>query len=301
MRLTVRAPLRIDFGGGWTDVPLYAEDEGGAVLNAAITLYVRGSIGPNRKRWFFQRPDASGGTTVEYSTTLPPGTGLGASAAQTVAWVTLVRAAVSNTATRSDIAEMACSVAANLGIVGGKQDEYASALGGIHYFSFGHEVQAERLELGEETLADLRSRLVLVYTGASRFSTAIHQKVWDRYRAGNREVRHALRTLRDLAGEMRGTLLTRDLDSFARLLSENWRAQTALDSAIATPDLDRVFSLASRHGALGGKACGAGGGGCAVFLTGTNQRTQLAQALQTYGLTTLDVDFDSFGVYLQKG
>lgn len=299
MNLSVRAPLRIDFAGGWTDVPTFAEDEGGAVVNAAITHYVTGNISrPDqiRRLWGSRQ-----GSRVEYTVDLPSGSGLGTSAAQTVAWVTLVRSSIANTASRIDIAEMACEVASALGIVGGKQDEYASALGGIHYFSFGDRVQAERLELPASFLADLRSRLVLVYTGASRFSAQIHEKVWDRYRERSPAVMEALRGLKKVAGEMRVTLEQGDIDQFASLLTANWRYQTALDPEINPTFMQDVFLLAAQSGAVGGKACGAGGGGCAVFVARSGETQRLESALRHHGLKTIDVDFDTFGVYLRKG
>ena len=89
MHYRARAPLRVDFAGGWTDVPLYAEAEGGAVVNAAITLYATGHIvrpeGGARPRLF-----GGGRSSVSYQVDAPPSAGLGASAAQTVLWVTLV-------------------------------------------------------------------------------------------------------------------------------------------------------------------------------------------------------------------
>ena len=191
MRYVARAPLRIDFGGGWTDVPFFAEDQGGAVLNAAITLYVRGPYPPEQTGIIRTlRGDRS---HLTYSLDAPSGAGLGASAAQTVLWATLVKTTVSNTSSRADIAEIACKVKDLLGIVGGKQDEYASALGGIGFYRFGRDVIAERLPLEAAAVQELRSRLVLVYTGKCRISSDIHDAVWSRYRAGDATVVSALR------------------------------------------------------------------------------------------------------------
>ena len=300
MRYKARAPLRIDFAGGWTDVPFYAEEHGGAVLNAAITHYAHGHISQPSGEGLLRalRGDRS---YVSYTIDVPPGSGLGTSAAQTVLWVTLVKTPVANVSDRREIAEIACQIARLLGIVGGKQDEYASALGGISYFTFGDTVEAERLELDRATVADFRSRLVLVYSGATRTSGSIHERVWARYRAGEAPVIAALHRLRQLAGEMREALLGHDLQSFGSLLNENWACQKALDPSVSYPELDGLVEFARANGAIGGKACGAGGGGCLVFLSGEGETERLSTALSSRGLRLLDVDFDAYGVFLTKG
>lgn len=300
MRYQARAPLRIDFGGGWTDVPEYAEREGGAVLNAAITRYVHGSLSRPEARGFLDGLRSSR-STLKYSLEAPAGAGLGASAAQTVLWVTLVRTSIANVSTRQEIAEIACQVASSLGIVGGKQDEYASALGGIQFLSFGETVRAERLEFSEALESALCSRLVLVYSGEPRLSASIHAQVWARYREGNTEVREALTSLREIAQAMRSTLLSGDLESLGALMNDNWRNQKTLHPSVTNPRLDAIFDLSSDAGAIGGKACGAGGGGCLLFLTGDGQRERLVRTFQAQHLRTLDFGFDQHGVHLGKG
>lgn len=295
-RLIARAPLRIDFGGGWTDVPLFSEQEGGAVLNAAITPYVRGSLG--RGRFSLFHADRN---TVQYSVDAPVGSGLGTSASQTVVWVALIRAASGNTAERMEVAEISCRIAADLGIVGGKQDEYASALGGFHYFTFGERVGVTRLDLDSDFQEALRRRLVLVYSGANRLSSEVHHRVWERYRQGEPVVVDALRTMRRLAGEMREALEQRNLTAFGHLLGEHWEAQKRLDVSVAGHDLDEVVRVARRHGALGGKACGAGGGGFLVLLTEEGAVSRVSSALAAIGLRSMDFAFDSFGVRVTSG
>lgn len=299
MRYKARAPLRIDFAGGWTDVPEYASREGGAVLAAAITRYVTGVITrPDDEailgRWRGDRSE------VKYALDLPGGAGLGASAAQTLLWVTLVKTTIENVSSRAELAEIACQVGALLGIVGGKQDEYASALGGIQYLTFGDTVQAERLDLPPPLASELRSRLVLVYTGAPRFSGSIHTQVWDQYRAGSVPVREALASLRTIAGEMRNALVGGNLDAVGELMGENWRHQKALHPSITTPEVDGVMEIGRQSGAIGGKACGAGGGGCLVLLAAAGQQDRLRGALETRQLKMIDFDFDTYGVYLTK-
>jgi D-glycero-alpha-D-manno-heptose-7-phosphate kinase len=196
---------------------------------------------------------------------------------------------------------MACRIAEAMGIVGGKQDEYASALGGIHYFTFDDAVHPHALELDLGFRQQLRSRLVLVYSGERRLSASIHEHVWGGFRAGDRSVVEALGNLRRLAGEMKDALGKHDIDQFASLLSENWVNQKALHPSVSNPRLEDIFRLALASGALGGKACGAGGGGCLLFVGADGQVDRLRAALRSARLQLVDFDFDPLGVYLQKG
>lgn len=299
MRYTARAPLRIDFGGGWTDVAAYASASGGAVLNAAITRFVQGYIARPEGEGMLHALRGDRGY-VQYSLDLPSGAGLGAAAAQIVLWVTLVRSTIANTADRREVAEIACRIAPLLGIVGGKQDEYASALGGITYYTFGERVEAHRLELSPTFREELRSRLVLVYSGPSRLSPAAHEQIWSGYREGEATVVRALDSLKRLAGDMRRALLSQDLDGLAELVAENWEHQKSLHDSITNADVNAIFDLARRHGAQGGKACGAGGGGCLLFVASRDRSDELRQAMAGRRLRVIDFDFDTYGVFLKK-
>jgi D-glycero-alpha-D-manno-heptose-7-phosphate kinase len=299
VRYKARAPLRIDLAGGWTDVPEYAAQHGGAVLTAAISQYVTGTITrPNEADSVSSRRTSR--SEVSYSLDLPSGAGLGASAAQTLLWVTLVKTTIANISSRAELAEIACQVGGLLGIVGGKQDEYASALGGIQYLTFGETVQAERIDLPPPLESELRSRLVLVYTGAPRLSGSIHEQVWAQYRAGSASVGEALASLTRIAGEMRDALVAGNLEVVGELMSENWTQQKALHPSVTTPNLDAIIDLAARHGAIGHKACGAGGGGCAVFLSAAGAQAGLRKALHEHRVRIIDFEFDTYGVYLTK-
>jgi D-glycero-alpha-D-manno-heptose-7-phosphate kinase len=300
MRYAARAPLRIDFGGGWTDVPEYSRVHGGAVLSAAITRYVRGSIA---------RPAADGVAHVlrgdrsylSYSLDVPTGAGLGASAAQTVLWVTLVKTTIANVSDRAEVAEIACEIARLLGVEGGKQDEYSSALGGVNLFTFSDTVHSERLSLSTSFADELRSRLVLVYCGARRFSGRLHEQVWARYRLGDADVLDSLGKLSRVARDMKGALEAQDLQGFGELLTENWECQKVLHPSISTPRLDEIVTAALAGGALGGKACGAGGGGCLVFLAKSGEEERLRQILKRGKSSIIEFDFDTYGVHLTKG
>lgn len=299
MRYEARAPLRIDFGGGWTDIPLFAEAEEGIVLNAAITRYVRGTISRPSSTGILSRL-RSDQSRLAYALDVPSGAGLGASAAQTVLWATLVRTMVSNTAERADIAEIACRIAETLGILGGKQDEYASALGGINFLRFGDSVSVERLALTPHVLTELQRRLTLVYSGERRYSSDVHAHVWRAYRSGDQEIIRTLRALKEVATEQRDALLQGDLDRFAGLLGENWAQQRRLHPEVSTDTLDRLIAMGRLHGVQGAKVCGAGGGGCVLFMSPAERVHELRSALVERRVKVIDFAFDTYGVFLKK-
>lgn len=299
MRYKARAPLRIDFGGGWTDADLYAHEHGGTALTAAITRYASGWIAKPSGSGLLRslRSDRS---SVSYSVDVPPHSGLGASAAQTVLWVTLVKTTVANVSDRREIASIACRVADLLGIVDGRQDEYASALGGITYLAFGETVEAERLNLPPSTIDELRSRLVLVNSGTGSPPAPLRERVWANYRRGDPRVVAALAELRQLATTMKDSLLAHDLNGFGRLLAENWSNQKKLDASVSNGRLDQIVEVAGRNGALGGKVCGPGGGGYLIFLAAEGQGDRLRSAFERERLECMDFDFDTYGVHLDK-
>ena len=199
MIVTSRAPVRIDFAGGWTDVDLFARGAGGAVLNATINHYVTGRMETSE--------DALGGMSVTYGCDLPTGSGLGTSSALNVVWLSLIKPCVNSREERRTIAETAFDLETMLDILGGKQDQYAAAFGGFNFLTFGETVCVETLTLPLETVCALESRLVLCYTGRPRLSGSIHENVWSAFRRGVPETVEALYALRDIAVRMKVALI----------------------------------------------------------------------------------------------
>ncbi len=288
-RLECRAPLRIDLAGGWSDIPPFARHEGGAVLNVAITHYVTGEV---------QRGGGaeSESLRISYGLDLPAGGGLGSSAALSVAWLALVHANMGHNLDRRALAQEACQLGALLGILGGKQDEYAAALGGVNLMRFGEDVAVEALPLTAQTRAELEARLILCYSGQARLSGDIHDRVWGAYERGDGAVAAHLRELRDIALAMRETLVEGDFATTAALLNRNWAAQKCLHPSLTNATVDALFDVALAAGADGGKACGAGGGGCLVFLAAPERVPQVRAALRDAGGRVIDTGIDWTGV-----
>ena len=290
MKMTARAPVRVDLAGGWTDVHYFADREAGAVLNIAITRYVRGELARAARRF-----------RVTYHTDIPPGAGLGASAALNVVWLALVNAALGRQPPREELAEQAYRLEDLLRVTGGKQDQYAAALGGINLLRFQEgAVHVERLSLSDETLRQLQKRLVLVYSGESRLSGDIHERVWKGYLSGEEKVAAALRRLTAIALEMREALVSGDLGSFGTLLGENWRCQKDLHPSITNETVEGLFRAAKGAGAISGKACGAGGGGCLLFWCEEGAASRVAGALRDVAPQVIDFALDREGLVVSR-
>jgi D-glycero-alpha-D-manno-heptose-7-phosphate kinase len=290
MKITARAPVRVDLAGGWTDVHYFADREEGAVLNVAISRYVRGELTSDEGQF-----------RVTYHTDIPPGAGLGASATLNVVWLALVNASLGRQPSREELAEQAYRLEDLLGVTGGKQDQYAAALGGINLFRFQKgAVHVERLSLSDGTLRQLQQRLVLAYSGESRLSGDIHERVWGGYLSGKTEVAAALRRLTAIALEMREALVRGDLASFGDLLGENWRCQKELHPSITNETVEGLFRVAQGAGAISGKACGAGGGGCLLFWCDEGAASRVASALRDAAPQVIDFALDGEGLVVER-
>ena len=304
MIIKSRAPVRVDFAGGWTDVPIFAAGAGGMVVNAAIKHYVSGrmDIHDSEEPISLPAPGQQGpeGLSVSYQSDLPSGSGLGTSSALNVVWLSLVKSQITTDEDRGRIAELAYQLEEILGILGGKQDQYAAAYGGFNSMTFGDSVAVERLPISSEMVAELEARLVLCYTGKPRLSGNIHENVWGAFRRGAPATVNALYTLRDCAFQMRQALLQGDSNAFGDLLSRNWQSQKALDPSVTNPQIEALFELAEAAGSVGGKACGAGGGGCLLFFAAPGKQQAVSEALTESGVRVIPFQFDFEGLQVTK-
>ena len=281
----VRIPARIDFAGGWSDVHYFAAREGGAVLNAAINRYVVGEAASN-----------GGRMRVSYRSAIPHGAGLGGSAALDVAWLALTNGLMGRLRSAVELAEDAYRLEKILGVEGGKQDQYASALGGFNLLRFAREEEpavVEPLPLEAGIVKLLEERLVLCYSGRARHSGDLHERVWAPFLAGDARILHALREMRDSVEPVRDALLRGDIESLGDLMSVNREAARNLVPELVTPTMDRLMAAARDAGSIGAKACGAGGGGCLVFACRSGAAGSVMRALRAEGAKVLRFQFEA--------
>ncbi len=294
MSRSARAPLRIDLAGGWTDVPAFADAEGGAVVNATINRYARATLGDDG--------------TIAYSREVAT-SGLGTSACEHV----LAEALGNPDADLDDIAEAAFAAEQSAGVPGGRQDQYAACYGGLSSMTFpsraerdaaaarGGEAQLpvriERLELAPPALAALEQRLVLVDIVVARLSGEIHRAVWEAYARHDDDVWGALLALKQYAGAMRDALLASDFGGVRHVLGENWTQQKRLHPSVTNADVEAIYERALANGATAGKACGAGGGGALLFYASSAEAASgLRRELADAGITVIDFAFEAEGL-----
>jgi D-glycero-alpha-D-manno-heptose-7-phosphate kinase len=325
-----RAPVRLDLAGGWTDVPPFCDREGGAVVNVAINRYAYASAKAAGRG--VRLTSADYGRTLDFDlaarprydgdldllkacvrlavdtqpppfelfvrTDAPPGSGTGSSGSVGVAAV----AAVAGWCGRRLAAHEAAGLAwraerEELDVAGGTQDQYAAAYGGANFMAFrGSAVAVSPLRLAPRTVAELEKRLVLCYTGVSRVSGDIIDVVMGAYEEGRRETVEALRTMRALAEHLKTDLLHDTVSALGEALADNWRCQRALHPSVTNGVVDPLFETAQRAGALGGKALGAGGGGCLLFFAAQDREHEVRQALSSAGAQIMEFGLDHFGL-----
>jgi D-glycero-alpha-D-manno-heptose-7-phosphate kinase len=330
VRVRARAPVRVDFAGGWSDVPVFARTEGGVVTNAAITRYVHvectvggGAIRLHaedlKQRVVVRNPaeltydgrldlhkaalnmlPVTGGLELLTRADVPPGSGLGASGALDVALVAALATLRGEQYSRPELAELGFQLEAReLKLAGGRQDQYAGALGGWHQLAFSDGgVAVHPIAPDAGRAAALAAMLVIAFTGESHFSSDTHYRVWDAYRAGRPQVVDALRRLRDLGSAAAAALAAGDWPALAAAVDENWRCQQLLDPTIATPAMVRVEHAARAAGATGIKATGAGAGGCLLILAPPERRPIVERVVQGAGAQVLPAEFDFTGVHV---
>jgi len=328
MKIICRAPVRIDFAGGFTDVEPYCTERGGAVVNATIGLYSYVSLdikeGDNLRivsldyglseearsiremeyggnldllKAGLKRMGINWGGEVKAWCDAPPGSGLGASAATAVCLLYAIDILRGGKTRRERIAELAHLLEREeLGIWGGRQDQYASALGGFLFMEFKEKVKWDKLEVNDKFVKDLERRLVLSFSGRSRLSGRIIYEVMGRYK----EVLGLLDEMKEIAYCSREAIIKGDIEKFGKLMAENWKRQKRLTKGISNQQIERIFQLANEGGAIGGKVMGAGGGGCILFLAEEERKEELERKLREEGIKVLPIRFVKKGVEIFK-
>lgn len=298
--IVTRAPTRIDFGGGWTDVPPYSDEMGGYVCNVAISRYVTVTIGASSDAQTAGRAMSAGDRSIADAAArrfgraneaitvvsdFPIGAGLGGSSAAGVAAVSAMCAATAAELSRTEMAELSREIEiSDLGIAGGRQDHYAAAYGGALGLRFTAEgVDVDPIPLSRATRERLERRCFVIYTGQSRISGDTIDAVLGAYRGKEARVMHALQRMKELAQAMTAALRSGNIDELGGLVGEQWEHQRSLHPAIPTARIDDIIAKARIAGAVGAKALGASGGGCVLVIAGEDRADAVRDAIAPLG------------------
>jgi D-glycero-alpha-D-manno-heptose-7-phosphate kinase len=331
VRISAKAPLRVSFAGGGTDVPPFPTDEGGAVLSATIDRYAYGSLLPRSDSQIsiesvdfgvsldfgIKEPvvfdgkldlvkaairrlggSADQGYDLFLHSNAPPGSGLGSSSTMMVTLIGLLVERSRLRLTDYEFAHLAYTTEReDLGIKGGLQDHYSAVFGGFNYLEFfGDHVVVNPLRVKQDTINELEHNLLLCYTGVTRESRQIISDQTSRLVAHETDTVDALRMQKRLAGEMKRALLRNELDSFGELLGHAWEHKKKMSPKITTPLIDEAYRVARRKGAIGGKVTGAGGGGYLLLYCDFRRKHRVAEALIALGATVNEFSFEPRGL-----
>jgi D-glycero-alpha-D-manno-heptose-7-phosphate kinase len=324
-----QAPLRLSFAGGGTDVEPYPQERGGVVLSATIDKYAYATLVPRNnglirvesldydivaKYDVDRRLPYDGeldlvkavvhtlgcgqGLELFLHTDAPPGSGLGSSSAMVVALIGAFARWLGRSMSGYEVARLAYHIErVELGVPGGWQDQFAATFGGFNFIEFlGDDVVVNPLRVPSATLNELHYRLLLCYTGRTRLSGHILDRQIAGYREKRPEVVAALDEIKAIAIAMKNALLQGRFTDFGRLLHAEWEQKKRLAPGISDADIDALYDVARRAGAIGGKLLGAGGGGYLVFLCPFERKHRVAQALEEAGAQVVPFNFDLRGL-----
>lgn len=327
-----RAPARISFGGGGTDLTHYFDANGGLVINATIAKFAHATL---RRRAdgsvrivshdlhlsieatspaalefngeldlikaLVRLIEPTFGFELEVSSDFPPGSGLGGSSVVAAAVIGCFNMFRADPWDRHEIAEMAFQAERLiLKIAGGWQDQYATVFGGFNFMEFTADhntITPMRLE--PRVMRELEESFILCYTGKNHDSGAIHEDQRARIQQSGDAAAMAERQ-KELTLEMKKLLLRGRLSDYGRLLHEAWIAKKQFSPLISNPELDNVYDRAIEAGALGGKLLGAGGGGYFLFFCPPFGRHKICTTMQGLGYECHRIMFDEAGLQSWK-
>jgi D-glycero-alpha-D-manno-heptose-7-phosphate kinase len=317
--IITRTPFRISFVGGGSDLESFYAQHKGAVLSTSINKYMYISshkfFEEDKIRVKYSRTETvaqatelqhpilktvlekfnvKGGLEISSIADVPSGTGLGSSSAFTVGVLHNLHLIHKNPVSKINLASEACHVEIDLLKEPiGKQDQYATAVGGLNLIEFetSGAVTVTPVDIETETLNTLQHNLLMFYTGDQRSASNILAE--QKKNSSQQDKFNALKQMVALVYDMKSALDTGNLDTIGNLLHENWLLKKQLASGISNGTIDNAYEVAMKNGALGGKLLGAGGGGFLLFYCPVHAQQKLIQALKP--LRQFDFKFDTEG------
>jgi D-glycero-alpha-D-manno-heptose-7-phosphate kinase len=327
-----RAPLRLSFAGGGTDLPPYPDECGGLVLNATIHRYAYATLRPHpeptlrvrsvdfdrvlhlelgRSQSYDGELDLAkacvnrllldgdhAGLDLYLETEAPPGSGLGGSSALVAAMIGAMAEWRQLRLSKYELAHLAWQVERqDLGVPGGMQDQYAAVFGGFNYIEFdaGNRVIVNPLRLEPWIVDELQYHLLLVYLG-SRASAAIIESQIAGYVKRDPNVVEAMGRMKTLTVDAKNALVTGRLDDLGALLHEDWLEKKRTSRGVSNSRIDELYEEARRLGALGGKVSGAGGGGFMLLYCPVDHKAAIRERMGQLGGVVSPVSFEPQGM-----
>ena len=335
MTVRARAPLRLGFGGGGSDLSPFCDQYGGYVLNATINLSVYAVLeqregGPVR----FVAADRQECLEFEPTTDLPPngalslhkavyrrimqdfnggkaipvtlttysdvaaGSGLGSSSTLVVAMVEAFKELLTLPLGEYDVAQLAYKIERiDAGMMGGRQDQYAATFGGFNFMEFygDDRIIVNPLRIRRNTVNELETSLVVCNTGVPRDSDTIIHAQSSNVQRRDEQSMEATHSLKQEAMAMKEALLKGNIRRFAEVLGQGWLSKKRTASGVTNENLERIYRIAMQGGAYSGKVSGAGGGGFMMFVVDPLRRPDVFRALEKEKVHAMTVQFTDQG------
>ena len=339
MIIRSKAPLRLGLAGGGTDVSPYSEKYGGCVLNSTISLYAHATIIPNNGSKIILKSfdldetlefnlnnelpidgnlDLLKGVynyivreygvkelafTLTTSVDAPPGSGLGSSSTLVVAILGAFVEWLDLPLGNYEIANIAFEIERkDLGMSGGKQDQYAAAFGGFNFmeFSSNSKVIVNPLRVKKEFINELEESLLLFYLGQSRNSSDIIDKLTKNTDKALDESLEAMHGVKTQALNLKRIILENNLLEFGKTLDKGWKFKKKMATGITNKKIDEIYNRSIASGSLGGRISGAGGGGFMLFCCPINTKFNVIKSLEEYNIKIQIFDFVDEGLNTWK-
>lgn len=336
MIIRSKAPLRLGLAGGGSDVSPYSDIYGGLILNATINLYAYCTIEEttdnsiviegydcnckksytltnelvidgeaslikgvyNRLMRDYKLPLQSFRITTYNDA--PSGSGLGTSSTMVVAILKAFVEWKGLPLGDYEIARLAYEIERkDLGLSGGKQDQYAAAFGGFNYMEFlqNDMVIVNPLKVKRWIIDELEASIVMYFTGRSRSSATIIDQQKKNTSSNNTKSIEAMHRIKQSAVDMKLAVLKGDMQEFSRVLGKGWEDKKKMADAISNPMIERAFEVAISAGAKSGKVSGAGGGGFIIFFVDPTKKKAVIDALSALDGFTMPFNFTDGGAH----
>lgn len=333
--IRARAPLRLGLAGGGTDVAPYCDEYGGFVLNATIDKYAYAMIdlrddgrvefiasdqqrqwsGPATERLpidgelalhrgVYNRivRDFNDGRPIALRMTTfadaPAGSGLGSSSTLVVAMIKAYQELLGLSLGDYEMAHLAYEIERlDIGLSGGKQDQYAATFGGFNFIEFHKDdrVIVNPLRVKAWVISELEATTLLYFTGVSRQSAAIIEEQRANVERRDSEALEAMHLVKQEATAMKEAVLTGNFDKVAASFQHSWAAKKRMAKSISNNEIDAVFERALAAGASAGKVSGAGGGGFMMLLVPPARRMDVTRTLNAQGGQVMNCHFTENG------
>ncbi len=331
-----KAPLRLGLAGGGTDVSPYSELYGGVVLNATIDkstyttievldrpmiilealdrneifeyplsprLEIDGNLDMHKGVYNRIIKDFNSGTAIPVKITThsdaPAGSGLGTSSSLAVSIIAAFQELLSLPLGEYEMAHLAYEIERiDLSMEGGKQDQYAATFGGFNFIEFnnGDKVIVNPLRIKKKYINELQYNLFLYYTGTSRLSAEIIRNQVKNVTNGDHKSIEAMHKLKEQAVMMKEALLKGEINRIGEILNYGWLYKKEMAGSISNPVIDSIYDSAMKHGAIGGKVTGAGGGGFMMIYCDGLKRYEIFKGLEEFGGRFVEFHFCEHGV-----